>query len=591
MRVQRGQKSIITQTVFRVSVVFIGALLLLTVVFSAFIGNYMKENIIENKMEQVETIADAVNADMDSLTSPMISLAAYSPATRLLRSADEKYTQNWMQNIRNLDSYLTNINLFYRNVVDILLIGSEAEVVYCMSDNMKVNYDYPAQDWFQEALQQDSLIKYAYHQQAAHFYRDKKDYTVSCIYPVKQGERLRGYLLFEYDLSGYAGYFQEQPGSRDGFLLIDSNGNKVFDYNDGSGEDEGSGQDEARGLLYEKLINSEADSFQYNRNLYLVRRLPVCNWYVVSETAYSLILEPIGRLLIIVGAVILLTVSFLILISVYNMRKIKKPMDALVSRIESFDGSSVPEKYNLVNAPEELSVIGNKFDEMAEHTNSLIQDVYLAQLAKKEMELEAMVNQINPHFLYNVFQLIQTEAVMADNTAIEEMIQALSNMMRYTMERKREKVLIKQELEYIRDYLMFYKERFPELFTYTVNCEPGVEQYETIKFILQPVFENCFKHGFKSMKKGGLIAIHIFKDANDIYFKVRDNGSGIETSKLAEIREALQGEADGSGIGIVNTNARLRLVYGPSYGITFESEKGSYTEVTIRIKAENSNYV
>ena len=585
MRVQRRQKSIITQTVFRVSVVFIGALLLLTVIFSAFTGNYMKDNIIDNKMEQVETIADAINADIDSLTSPMISLAAYGPAVRLLRNADEKYTQNWMQNIRNLDSYLTNINLFYGNVVDILLISSESEVVYCMSDNMKVNYDYPVQDWFQEALLQDSLIKYGYHQQAEHFYRDKKDYTVSCIYPVKQGDRLRGYLLFEYDLSGYVGYFREQPGSRDGFLMIDSNGKKVFDYNDGSRQDGG------REFLYEKLIKSEVDSFQYNRNLYLVRRLPVCNWYVVSETAYSIILEPIGRLLVIVGAVILLTVIFLILISFYNMKKIRKPMDTLVSRIESFDGSSVPEKYSLVNAPVELSVIGSKFDEMAEHTNNLIQDVYLAQLAKKEMELEAMVNQINPHFLYNVFQLIQTEAVMADNTAIEGMIQALSNMMRYTMERKREKVLIRQELEYIRDYLMFYKERFPELFTYTVNCEPGAEQYETIKFILQPVLENCFKHGFKCMKKGGLITIHIFKNANDVYFKVRDNGIGIEAAKLVEIREALQGEADGSGIGIVNTNARLRLVYGPSYGITFESEMGRYTEVTIRIKAEKSNYV
>ena len=85
---------------------------------------------------------------------------------------------------------------------------------------------------------------------------------------------------------------------------------------------------------------------------------------------------------------------------------------------------------------------------------------------------QALTNQINPHFLYNVFQLIQAKAVLSDNLEIEEMIQALSRMMRYTMERKRESVSLKEELEYTDDYLMFYKKRFTQMFTYEISCDP-----------------------------------------------------------------------------------------------------------------------
>lgn len=582
MKKHRKEKSIITQTASLVSLVFAAALLVLTAAFSVFFGNYMKKNIIANKREQAETIARTIGADLDAMTDPLMSLGAYRPTVQILRDSNERYSKEWMENIRSLDAYLTNVNLFNQSVVDVLLINLSSEVVYCMNDILKVNYDYPAQKWFEDALMQESIVRYAAHRAPEYQSRSDKEYTVSMIYPVSYKGDPIGYILLEYDLVAWAGFFRRPSDAKEGYYLLDEQGNCVFDYLE---EDETRTD---RGALYNVWKAENQADFQYDQNHYLMCEVAASGWYVVSETANSIIVRPIQQLLIVVALIILATVGSLMLLTVYLMKKIRRPMDVLVDRIGKFDGSTLPEKYDDTKAPKELSVIGRKFDEMASHTNKLIQEVYVAQLSRKEMELEAMVNQINPHFLYNVFQLIQTEAVIADNTAIEEMIQALSNMMRYTMERKREKVAIREELAYMRDYLMFYKERFPELFEYTVDCEEGIEEYESIKFILQPVLENCFKHGFKRMRNGGRIAIQVYTEGLDILFRIRDNGSGIAPDRLQEIREGLAGKTDGSGIGVMNTNARLKLVYGPSYGIWFESVQDQYTEVSIRIKAEKS---
>ena len=164
------------------------------------------------------------------------------------------------------------------------------------------------------------------------------------------------------------------------------------------------------------------------------------------------------------------------------------------------------------------------------------------------------------------------------------MIQALSQMMRYTMERKRDMVKIQEELDYIDHFLMFYKVRFPLLFTYEIKCPDELLDCKMPKFILQPVVENCIKHAFDRTKTGGQIEIKVRSEQNDIVFTVWDNGKGIEPERLLQVQNKLDQEQYEGGIGVVNTNARIRLIYGQDYGICIESEVQKYTCVTLRIR-------
>ena len=203
--------------------------------------------------------------------------------------------------------------------------------------------------------------------------------------------------------------------------------------------------------------------------------------------------------------------------------------------------------------------------------------------------MEVLVNQINPHFLYNTLQVIQTKAVLEDNRELEDMIFSLGRMLRYSMNQQESHVTIGQELKYIQDYIMFYKERFPNLFTYEIHCPKALRKYHTIKFVLQPVVENCFKHAFANRKEGGTIEISVKEEAEGIRFDVTDNGCGIGEDDLCRLLYSLQEEPDiPCHIGLANTHKRIRLAYGSPYGLTITSRIAKGTRISVLIAKDDS---
>ena len=583
MRKRRNNQSIVVQTAFRVSAVFVTAIILMTVCFVLYITNTMTDNILKEKRNQTRTIAETIEGKLESITNPMISLGSYNSAIRLLKGHYPKYSAEWMQDIRNIDSYLNNINLFYDYVRDIVIISPDNENIYSMNDLVKADYNFTEQKWFQNALDQDYVIKYQYLFSPDFFYMQNPGDVLSVIYCVSENNKVLGYILYEYSMNEIKTYFDTE-NSKDGeFLLTDQDGNIIYDLKESVSSEE---KQYLQGVLRSSDERKRSGEIEYNEKIFTYQILKNSGWGVLAENSKYIIHRPARKWMIIMIFISMGVLLGLVWITTYSVNKIKRPYDLLLNRIVSFDGKLIKtDKGVYEDAPGEIYTIAMKFEEMAEKIDKLIQEVYVAQLSQKEMELEAMVNQINPHFLYNVFQLIQTEAVMSDNEAIEEMIQKLSEMLRYTMERKRDKVTIREEVAYIENYLDFYKERFENRFKYKIEYEKDVLEYPTIKFILQPVVENCFKHGFKNITSGGIIEISIWKEEEFICFSVYDNGAGITPEKLNKLQTELKSDS-AAGIGIMNTNNRLKIVYGALCGITFDSEEGKYTNVIIRIRAE-----
>ena len=583
MRKRRNNQSIVVQTAFRVSAVFVTAIILMTICFVIYITNTMTDNILKEKRSQIRTIAETIEGKLESITTPMISLGSYNSVIRLLKGHYPKYSAEWMQDIRNIDNYLNNINLFYDYVRDIVIISPDNENVYSMNDLVKADYNFTDQKWFQNALKQDYVIKYQYHSSPDFFYMKNPGDVLSVVYCVSENNEVLGYILYEYSMNEIKTYF-DTGNSKDGeFLLTDQDGNIIYDLKESVSSEEKQYLQELLRISDERKRSGE---IEYNGKIFTYQILKNSGWEVLAENSKYIIHRPARKWMIIMIFISMGVLLGLVWITTYSVNKIKHPYDLLLNRIVSFDGKLIKtDKDVYKDAPGEIYTIAIKFEEMAEKIDKLIQEVYVAQLSQKEMELEAMVNQINPHFLYNVFQLIQTEAVMSDNEAIEEMIQKLSEMLRYTMERKRDKVTIREEVAYIENYLDFYKERFENRFKYKIEYEKDVLEYPTIKFILQPVVENCFKHGFKNITSGGIIEISIWKEEEFICFSVYDNGAGITPEKLNKLQTELKNDS-AAGIGIMNTNNRLKIVYGALCGITFDSEEGKYTNVVIRIRAE-----
>lgn len=137
-------------------------------------------------------------------------------------------------------------------------------------------------------------------------------------------------------------------------------------------------------------------------------------------------------------------------------------------------------------------------------------------------------------------------------------------------------------MQYARAYTEIMQVRYPYIrFLWDVDEE--ILEYSTIKLILQPVIENAIYHGIRLARREGIVEISGKRQEESICFVVQDDGVGIDRQELESLREKLQDAKLGSLIGMFNVQARLRLHYGPDYGIEIESTKGEGTTVRIRI--------
>lgn len=583
--IRKHRKSIITYTVFRISLVFFSIMVLVMAIVGNIFMSSMRKNIVDNRADLIKNTGDTLEDVFEGLKVPMVSLADFSPAQRILEEYDTLYSKNWLENIRSIDEYLYNVNTFQDYIIDIALIQTDSTVKYSLTNQFKANYAYTQKEWFKEALTQKSLIKYV-EPRTTDYLNISVPFSITAIYPVTRNELLRGYIMMEINLQKVSSLFRENPQEDGGVLLLGRDGGFIFDYRKDRPYTDQYFVEDLR-----NLSGTNVKTFTSQGNLYIAKKMTDPQWCVVSENTLEVLTKPIYDSFRIMGVILVSGMVLIVLVTIFMTKTMQKPYRRLIERIASYDGSGPIEIYEGRNTPWEIVAVRTKFEEMAGHINGLIQDVYLEKLREQEMELQILTNQMNPHFLYNSLQVIQTKAVLCDNQEIEELILALGNMLRYSIERTKDKVYIREEISYIKDYLMFYKVRFPKLFQYHIECGNEILEYKTIKFILQPIVENCFKHGFGNRKEGGDITITVEEISSGIRFSVTDNGKGISQDKIEELNRQKENFDTDHHIGIINTAMRIRLVYGPEYGLRIESQEGQYTKVVLEIGKEGGEGV
>jgi len=206
------------------------------------------------------------------------------------------------------------------------------------------------------------------------------------------------------------------------------------------------------------------------------------------------------------------------------------------------------------------------------HTNqrNLIQKAELAEAALKS-ELAALKAQLNPHFLYNVFNTISA-SVPPENELTRELIAKLSDLFRYQLKATQsELVPLKEELEFVRKYLDLEKARFEDRLKVVMDVPQDVLDVLVPPMILQPLVENSVKHGIASLIEGGQISISIHRAGPNIQFEVADTGVGVpDKTKLFNV-----------GLGLTNTQLRLQKMYGAELIISDNEPQGLKIEFAI----------
>ena len=290
------------------------------------------------------------------------------------------------------------------------------------------------------------------------------------------------------------------------------------------------------------------------------------------------------------------TVIACFILSYYVTFSISDPLKKL-NRVMKKTGSGKWTARYKNSGHDEITALGDRFNEMAENTNQLIDQVYLSeihrqklQLSWKNAQLDAMLMQINPHFLYNTLDIIRWEAMYeADGESpVTEMIEKFSRLCRLGMKTGGNTITLREGIEHASIYLDVINFRHSEKIQLFLETEVDDQSVYIPQFILQPIMENAVVHAFGDASSGYFIRIHSSACDNVLHILVEDNGRGMEKNELHSLQLSLnRDEAPDESIGLVNVNQRIRLFYGESYGLQISSTPGKGTRIEILLPLRN----
>ncbi|MDO4323781.1 MAG: sensor histidine kinase [Lachnospiraceae bacterium] len=242
-----------------------------------------------------------------------------------------------------------------------------------------------------------------------------------------------------------------------------------------------------------------------------------------------------------------------------------------------------------IESGDEIQVLTNSFNDMTGEIRYLIENIKKEQRNLRDTELKLLQAQINPHFLYNTLDAIVWMAEGGQDKEVVSMVTALSEFFRTTLSEGKDYITIREEESHIRSYLSIQEFRYADILEYEIDVNPALYDYTILKLTLQPLVENALYHGIKNKRGKGKIVVRGYEKENKICLEVSDNGIGMDAAELERLKGKLKGEvAHDRGFGLGNVNERIRLNYGPEYGLSFESVKGEGTKATVCIPKENT---
>jgi len=345
-------------------------------------------------------------------------------------------------------------------------------------------------------------------------------------------------------------------------------------------------------LIEELKLNKHNDTYSFNstvsgkRNLIAYNYIPGADWYVVSIIPFAYLnAESVKTSIYIIFLGILCFLLALVL-SYYVSKSISKPLKHLVNSMNNVKiGKWVTRIED--SSSDELGKAATNFNHMVAELKFLIDEVTKKEKLKRAAELKTLQAQINPHFLSNSLNTVRWLANMQKAESISSIMTSLIQLLHACMGKGSVLITIREEIEYVKDYLNIMAYRDYDKFRVHYELEEGILDCRILKFMLQPIVENCLLHGIEPMEGQGLIIIKGYRVGEELKISVTDNGIGMNDNTLNRLmRDASANNKYGlSGIGIRNVDERIKLYFGEKYGIAIQSIPHMYTTVEITLPA------
>ena len=307
--------------------------------------------------------------------------------------------------------------------------------------------------------------------------------------------------------------------------------------------------------------------FNKNLNQLFVYTMP---YHYINSEVYAML----KQILVVVVFLVLLCIVIVAMVYQGIMSPIKRMLEFCREVSEGKLSVRIQDKHK-----DELSRLSGSMDHMADTIEHLMDQQKTQEKKKRELELQMLQYQLNPHFLFNTLNSLRFVAAMHKDQIVSDGIQALSSLLQNTLTNKNEYITIQEELENLENYFSILRIRYAGSFEYSFH----VEEDELLsclvpKLILQPLAENSVMHG--SSDNGTVMEIQItcWREDENVIIELSDDGKGFEVTV-----DALAPHPERKRIGVANVNDRIQLNFGRKYGLKINSQPGKGTTCTLTL--------
>ncbi|ETT63661.1 multi-sensor signal transduction histidine kinase [Paenibacillus sp. FSL R7-277] len=313
-------------------------------------------------------------------------------------------------------------------------------------------------------------------------------------------------------------------------------------------------------------------------------------WTIIGIAPLQEIVAEANRIRQLIIISVALSIIFAITLHYLLTRRLTRPIQLLQHKMR-LTASGYLEAKVKPDGTDEIADLGQSFNIMVEQIKELLAQSIRKQQQLQKAELRTLQAQINPHFLYNTLDSIVWMAEAGNHDGVIRLVKALSAFFRLSLNNGRDWIQIRSELAHVQSYLIIQQMRYHDILEFKVEVAEELQEYPILNMTLQPLVENALYHGIKNKRGMGLIRIGGYTDGGTIMLTVSDNGIGIPAGRLEALRESVEHpiqseepeDTGQGGFGLQNVHQRLRLYFGPEYGIRLDSSEGYGTQITVRI--------
>ena len=542
-------------------------------VFCLLIAWMLRQTVITRAEEYSEITAERLSNQLDTFYDKIdvfaMTIATDSSVQKFLM-ADRGSQMEYLRDVQEMRAYYMDMETAIRDIAFVsttvhysgIFRPGELEELQKMKENRQFRLVSVRSSSFASYSEETPVLVYA---------RDV----------MSQGRRV-GTILISLDTD----YFNvQQDKDQYSYYLLATESGPVYGFNCGeeiqtaifrAWRDRSQNKDQGQYLVHERYSNKML--------CYLL--------YAVDTQKISSGIDGIQRM---IWYCVFLAVVFATIVMMLVFRQVVYPLQKFRDVIRDIGSTPVkmfhPEQK--LGGSAEIQEIGREFYRMLKEQDDLNRRVfeqatslYEVKVQKQQAELSFLRSQIDPHFLYNTLELLRQKALEDHSPETAEMAVDLAKIFRYNTKGSDE-VPLSEELEMIRSYIHIQTLRFRDRFQVFYAIDGAAEQCMVMKMILQPFVENAIIHGLEPKEGKGCLFLAARIEQGMLVLTVKDNGVGMPGTKLEEIQNALQAKTYDTSrhLGILNTQARLKLSCGGKAGVTIESSEGDGTTAVLRLPA------